>query len=86
MIQKGGLALNNFIDLPNGLNSLCIPLGLHCEVNNNNKKFNYKTLVSNKSINNNIFNNIINKAKSSPFKSSKKNKIKLNRRTRKNRK
>jgi hypothetical protein len=86
MIQKGGLALHNFIDLPNGLSSLCIPLGLHCQVNKQTEKHNYKIVVSNKSINSNIYNNIISKAKSSPFKSSKKNKIRLNRRTKKNRK
>lgn len=86
MIQKGGLALNNFIDLPKGLSSLCIPLGLHCQVNKKNKKYSYKTTINSKSINSNIFNNIINKAKSTPFKSSKKNKIRLNRRTKKNRK
>ena len=59
MIQKGGLALHNFIDLPNGLSSLCIPLGLHCQVNKQTEKHNYKIVVSNKSINSNIYNNIV---------------------------
>lgn len=85
MIQKGGLALHNFMDVPKGLSSLCIPLGLHCQVSTKNKKHKYKTIINNKSINNNTYNNIINKAKTSPFKASKKNKIKLNRRTKKNR-
>lgn len=85
-LQKGGIALQNFIDVPKGLSPLCIPLGLHCKPYKNKSKTNYKVIVNTKSINNNTFNNLINKAKSHPFKSSKKNKLKINKRTRKNRK
>ena len=84
--QKGGLALNNFMDVSEGLSSLSIPLGLHYITNKYNKKINYKTTVSSKSINNNTYNNIITPVKLSPFNISKKNKIKLNKRTRKRRK
>jgi len=85
-LQKGGLALQNFIDVPSGLSSLCIPLGLHCEPYKNKSKSNYKVTINTKTVNNNTFNNLISKAKSKPFKSSKKNRLKINKLTRKNRK
>ena len=85
-LQKGGLALQNFIDVPSGLSSLCIPLGIHCEPYKNKSKTNYKVTINTNSVNNNTFNNLINNAKTKPFKRSKKNKLKINKGTRKNRK
>ncbi len=85
-IQKGGFALNNFIDVPSTISSLSIPLGIQCIPSKKAKIVDYNISVSDKPISNIMYNNIISTMKSSPFKLTRKNKIKLNKRTRKNKK
>ena len=84
-LQKGGLALHNFINVPEGISSLCIPLGLHCDTYKGKSKSKYKTIINTKLVNNNTFNNILNKAKVRSFRGSKKKKLNINRITRKKR-
>lgn len=86
LIQKGGFALNNFIDIPSAISSLSIPVGIQVIPAKRKKIVNYNISISDKSLTNNMYNNIISTMKSSPFKLTRKNKIKLNKKTRKNKK
>ena len=85
IIENGGFALRNFIDIPEGLSSLCIPFGLQMAPSKNRKIIDYNIRVNDTFLNTITYNNIISTIKPSPFKLTKKNKIKLNK-TKKNRK
>lgn len=85
IIEKGGFALENFLDIPKGLSSLSIPCSLQHLQLKSKKNINYNVKVNDGFLNNMTYNNIISMVKPSPFKLTKKNKIRLNK-TKKNRK
>ena len=84
--QIGGLALKNFIIIDKKFENLSVPIGIHYNAPKNKQKINYSTRINNKVITNNLFYNLISLMKPSPFRQTKKNKIKLNKITRKNKK
>jgi len=84
LTQKGGFALNNFIDIPSSISSLSIPIGIHHVPSKQKKKGNYNISINDKPLSNIMYNNIISTMKSSAsFNITRKNKIKLNKKTRK---
>ena len=81
--QIGGLALKNYINTNNILSNLCVPIGIHYNTSSNDKIVNYEIKNNSKIMNDSLFNNILNLVKVSKFKYSKKNKIKIGKKTRK---
>lgn len=86
LVQKGGFALNNFVDTPSTISSLSIPLGLQYLPIKDKKLINYDVKVNSKSIENNTYNNMLSLLKPSSFNYTRKNKIKFSKKTRKNKK
>ncbi len=84
--QIGGLALKNFIKVEKELENLSVPIGLHAITPNKRDSVKYELRINQKYVDNNLFDNMISLMKPSPFRQSRKNKLKLNKKTRKNKK